>query len=427
MPATVRGSNVPVPYEVAVGVEPARADRQQALPFCGCELGEAIGSVTEPTDAAYAVSSIDSSRTPEVETDRRGFPDSLGCFADLRLKRAPGPGESCSGGAPVAQIPAHSEGPAPPPPADGSEVRRSTVLVVEDSAAHRAELRRALECSPEIGEIVEATNGLAGLKTLLSRPLDAVLCDIELPSLDGEKLLAAKQQREELADIPILFVSANRDPGRKARLLERGASDILEKPFHPAELLARIGVHLRLRQLRNELREKNAQLEQLSIGDALTGLANRRFADSFLRREVERARRHSHPLSVLLADVDHFKQVNDVHGHGVGDAALRHVATVLTRKMRGTDACARWGGEEFLMGLVQVPAEGALTLAERQRAAVAAEPLVLPGGAIELTISIGVASLVASDPGPETLVAAADHALYRAKRAGRNRVELSMR
>jgi two-component system cell cycle response regulator len=347
---------------------------------------------------------------------------------ECQLKGAGEPGESSSGdGAAVTQTPAQSEVPISPGSAGELEIRRSVVLIVEDSAAHRAELRRALETSPEISEIVEATNGLAGLKTLLSRPLDAVLCDIELPSLDGERLLAAKQLRAEIADIPILFVSANRDPGRKARLLERGASDILEKPFHPAELLARICVHLRLRQLRNELREKNVQLERLSTGDALTGLANRRFADLFLQREVERARRHGQPFSILLADIDHFKKVNDVHGHGVGDEALRHVAALLALRTRATDACARWGGEEFLMGLVHVPAKGALTFAERQRAAIAAAPLPLPGGALELTISIGIATFVSDDTSPESLVAAADRALYQAKRAGRNRVELCQR
>jgi two-component system cell cycle response regulator len=162
--------------------------------------------------------------------------------------------------------------------------RKSTVLVIEDSAAHRAELRRALESSAEIGEITEAADGVAGLKALLSRAFDAVICDVELPGFDGEKLLAAKAQRPDLSDTPVLFVSANRDPARKARLLERGASDTIEKPFDAAELLARLGVHLRLRQLRDELREKNQQLEQLSTTDALTGLRNRRFAESFLSR-----------------------------------------------------------------------------------------------------------------------------------------------
>jgi len=307
-------------------------------------------------------------------------------------------------------------------------VRKSAVLVIEDSAVQRAELRRALAASGELGEIIEAADGIAGLQALLSRTFDAVICDLELPGFDGEKLLAAKQQRPELADTPILFVSTNRDPERKARLLEHGASDTIEKPFHPAELLARLGVHLRLRQLRNELREKNLQLERLSVTDALTSLRNRRFADWFLARELERAHRHGNELSVLLADLDHFKRVNDTHGHAAGDAALRHVGALLAEQVRKTDVCARWGGEEFLIALAQVPLEGALALAERQRAAVEATPLVLSDGRLlELTISIGVATAATADASPEELVAAADRALYEAKGAGRNRVAVTRR
>jgi two-component system, cell cycle response regulator len=316
------------------------------------------------------------------------------------------------------------------PPAPGAEpsARRAAVLVIEDSALQRAELRRALAQSPDLREVTEAADGPAGLRALLSQPFDAVICDLELPGFDGEKLLAAKQQRPELADTPILFVSTNRDPERKARLLEHGASDTIEKPFHPAELLARLGVHLRLRQLRNELQEKNQQLERLSVTDALTGLRNRRFAEWFLSRELERVHRHGNALSVFLADLDHFKQVNDTHGHGVGDAALRHVGALLAEQLRKTDVCARWGGEEFLIALAQVPLEGAAALAERQRAALEATPLELPDGQrVELTISIGVITAVPADASPEDLVAAADRALYEAKGAGRNRVVVSRR
>jgi diguanylate cyclase (GGDEF)-like protein len=307
-------------------------------------------------------------------------------------------------------------------------VRASAVLVIDDSAVHRAELRRALESSAEFGEITEAADGPAGLKALLLQRFDAVICDVELPGFDGEKLLAAKEQRPELADTPILFVSANRNPERKARLLERGASDTLEKPFHPAELLARLGVHLRLQQLRSELREKNLQLERLSITDSLTGLRNRRFAEWFLARELERVRRHGNRLSVCLADIDHFKRVNDEHGHPIGDSALRHVAQLLAAPVRKTDAAARWGGEEFLIGLAQVPLGGAQALAERLRATIEATPLVLPNGRLlELTVSIGVAEIVRTDISPEDLVAAADRALYQAKDGGRNRVAVTQR
>jgi diguanylate cyclase (GGDEF)-like protein len=126
---------------------------------------------------------------------------------------------------------------------------------------------------------------------------------------------------------------------------------------------------------------------------------------------------------VLVADLDDFKRVNDRHGHPVGDTALRHVGALLSQRLRQTDVCARWGGEEFLIALAQVPLEGALALAERQRAALEATPLVLPDGSqLELTISIGVANAVPADRTPAPLVQAADRALYDAKAAGRNRV-----
>jgi diguanylate cyclase (GGDEF)-like protein len=314
------------------------------------------------------------------------------------------------------------------PPTPGPPDRRGAVLIIEDSPAHRAELRRALETSAEVREITEAEEGIHGLQLLLTQPFDAVICDVEMPGFDGEKLLAAKSQREELADIPILFVSANRDPERKARLLERGASDTIEKPFHPAELVARLGVHLRLRQLRLELKEKNLQLEKLSVTDALTGLRNRRFAEWFLSRELERVRRHGNRLSALMIDIDHFKRVNDTHGHPVGDAALRHVGALMAGQLRKTDVAARWGGEEFLVALAQVPLEGALAFAERLRAAVEATPYRLPNGKpLELTVSIGVATAIHADAGADELVAAADRALYDAKRSGRNCVVAARR
>src|SRR5262249_30349613 len=152
--------------------------------------------------------------------------------AAIRSGSLPGATKMQSGG----RMPVHTDLSVPLGSAEDPQARESVVLVIDDSAVHRAEVRRALETSPEIGEIIEAANGVAGLKTLLSRPLDAVLCDIEMPGFDGEKLLAAKQQRAEIADIPILFVSAHRNPDRTVRLLERGASDLIEKPFHSEEL-----------------------------------------------------------------------------------------------------------------------------------------------------------------------------------------------
>jgi diguanylate cyclase (GGDEF)-like protein len=304
----------------------------------------------------------------------------------------------------------------------------STLVVIEDSPSHRADLRRAFEQTDLFDHIAEAGDGIEGLKLMLSRTPDAVVCDLEMPGLDGEKLLAAKQQRPEVRDVPIVFVSASCDPERKARLLERGASDTVEKPFHPAELVARVALHVRLQRLQAELREKNEILARLSTTDSLTGLRNRRYVDEFLTVEFLRARRYGNALAVVMADLDHFKRVNDTHGHPAGDAVLCHVGALLRSMLRMTDVAARYGGEEFVLVLPQNELEGAGVLAERWRAVVEATPTRLPDGQlIEVTLSAGVAAIARTDSTPEDLVAAADEALYRAKEGGRNRVELHRR
>lgn len=302
----------------------------------------------------------------------------------------------------------------------------ATLLMIEDSPGQRAEIRRALEPVGLFERILESGDGLKGLKLLLAERPALVLCDVEMPGLDGERLLQVKESRPEVRDVPFLFLTADPDLDRRARLLEQGASDLIAKPFHPSELVARLRLHLHLKRLQDELREKNAALSRMSTTDSLTGLRNRRYVDEVLAIEVLRARRYGSPLSVLMADLDHFKQVNDAHGHVVGDEVLRGVADLLRQNLRVTDVGGRYGGEEFIVIMAQNPVEGARLLAERWREAVAeARFEVPPAGPLEVTLSVGVAGYdrdkhhTASD-----LVAAADAALYRAKQAGRNRVAL---
>jgi len=165
-------------------------------------------------------------------------------------------------------------------------------------------------------------------------------------------------------------------------------------------------------------RESQADLERLSVTDALTGLYNRRHLMGTLASEVQRSRRLKRPFSVLLADVDHFKQYNDAQGHLAGDAALVKIAEILRNMTRGVDCVARYGGEEFLVVLLETTITTATTVAERIRSRVAAE--VLEGG--RTTLSIGVAECPAHGDTPEDLIASADAAMYQAKNGGRNRV-----
>jgi two-component system cell cycle response regulator len=302
----------------------------------------------------------------------------------------------------------------------------ATILIVDDSAAARAEIRAAVSGSDLFGLVREAPDGIGGLRALLEEPVDIVVCDLEMPGLGGEKLLDARRCRPDGETIPFLFITADRDPQRRARLLRAGASDIVTKPFHAVDLAARLEAHLRMARLQAELREKNAMLEHLSTTDTLTGLRTRRYGDELIAIEVLRARRYRQPLTALMVDLDYFKRVNDEHGHPAGDAVLAGVGAVLRRTLRATDVATRYGGEEILVLLPNTDLRGGAVLAERLRASVAASSHALPSGrTLSVTASLGAASFGERAPSAAALVAAADAALYLAKRRGRNTVALS--
>ncbi len=302
----------------------------------------------------------------------------------------------------------------------------ATLLIIEDSDAHRAEIRAAVEKAAIFGRILEASDGVQGLKLFMAESVDLVVCDLEMPGLDGEKLLRVKDSSPGGDQIPFLFVTASQDLGRKARLLEQGACDAIAKPFLPADLVARLKLHLKIKLLQEELVEKNKLLARLSTTDELTGLRNRRFLNGALRVEFMRANRYETPLTVLMADLDHFKEVNDRFGHPAGDAVLRGVSEFLLANSRVTDVTGRYGGEEFLVILAQSPTDGGAHYADLWRAQVEQSTFEAPGGeSLRVTLSIGVASYCKSMRSPEDLVALADAALYRAKQKGRNRVEVA--
>lgn len=298
-----------------------------------------------------------------------------------------------------------------------------TILVIDDSAAHRDQIRGALREIPGPMLILEAEDGFQGLKVLMREPVDLVVCDLEMPRLDGEKLLRMRDGSPGGGHTPFLFLSSSTDLERRTRLLRSGASDAMTKPFHPPELVARVMLHLKIKRLQDELLLKNAALERLSTVDALTGLRARRFVDEALHVEFQRASRYGTPFAVVLMDLDHFKQVNDEHGHVAGDTVLRGVGERVRSLMRGTDVAARYGGEEVVLVLPQNTVGGATVLAERIRETVAAVCFESPVGvAFSVTASLGTAQYDPADERPEDIVQRADQALYAAKAAGRNRV-----
>jgi diguanylate cyclase (GGDEF)-like protein len=296
------------------------------------------------------------------------------------------------------------------------------ILIIEDSASQRAEVCSLLRQSGLFEQILEADNGLRGLKLLLSVRVDLVLCDLELPGLDGEKLLRMSHSAQGL-QVPFLVLTSVKDSDRIAQLLRDGACDAITKPFRAVDLIARIELHLKLQRLQRELVEKNKLLERLSITDSLTGLRNRRFLTEILSVEFQRANRYGTGLTILMADLDRFKEVNDRHGHLAGDEVLRVFAKRLQRRLRASDIAGRYGGEEFLVMLSQINAEGGVLFAERWRVEAEETPIELGDGrSIRTTLSVGVASYTSIFKDAAELIAAADAALYCAKESGRNQV-----
>ncbi len=299
----------------------------------------------------------------------------------------------------------------------------ATILLIDDSDAQRAEIRLAIESANLFERIIEADDGIRGLRLLLDAPVDVVLCDLDLPGLDGEKLLRVKDSSPAGANIAFLFLTASQDARRKARLLENGACDAIDKPFHPADLVARLQLHLKVKRLQDALEAQNATLARLSTVDELTDLRTRRYIQEYLAIEFLRARRYEGQLALMMVDLDEFKDVNDAYGHPAGDVVLRGVADLLQRELRASDVAGRYGGDELIVVLPQNSARGAAALAQRWRKRVEETDFELTDGRrAKITLSIGIAQYRNEFVTPDDMIAAADAALYEAKQRGRNRV-----
>ena len=306
----------------------------------------------------------------------------------------------------------------------------SSCLVVDDSAVARQAVRRVLLRSELFDEVVLAADGAEALAVLEgeeARRLDLVLCDLMMPELDGFGLLERMVGDAALRAVPVIVLTGQDAPDLMVRALEAGAADYLTKPFHDAELLARVRVHRNLKHLRDELEAANARLRELAVRDPLTGVFNRRQWSAHLAHELERCRRHEHPLAVLMLDLDHFKQINDRHGHAIGDLVLVAVADRLCKGVRGADTVARYGGEEFIVLLPETSAEEASLVAARLLDSVRTIELpAAPGLAVRASVGIAATGTAAPPDDPHALMAAADRALYEAKRGGRDRACLEV-
>jgi two-component system, cell cycle response regulator len=295
----------------------------------------------------------------------------------------------------------------------------ATVLVVDDSSAIRKILGRALQAGGY--RVVEAADGQQALDACRAAPPDIVILDFDMPIMDGPTALRAMKADAAMASIPVLFLTARTGGADVAIGLELGAQDYLRKPCEPAELTARVASALRISAQEQELTLRARALDVLSTTDALTELGNRRRLEARVTELTEELGSDT-LLTAMIIDVDHFKLVNDTHGHPVGDVVLKVIGRRLGEVVTGDDL-ARWGGEEFLAIAVGLGDADTHALAERLRRVVGDQPIAVSASlTIDVTVSIGCASgwLDRFDE----VLAAADEALYEAKDTGRNRVVL---
>lgn len=295
------------------------------------------------------------------------------------------------------------------------------ILIVEDEPIYRRMVKKYLL---EAGyEVIEAEDGQAAWELLQREPFQLVITDWMMPKLDGPKLVQKIRASGQKNYTYIIMLTAMDDKDNVVLGLESGADEYLTKPFNRSELKARVASGMRILRLEEQLMQAREQMETLAMHDSLTGLLNRRAIDEYAEAEFTMAGRKNRALSVILLDIDHFKNVNDRFGHKFGDHALQQVAKILTEDLRTYDRIGRWGGEEFILILPDTQLKDAATVAERVRVRTAEMQMSLENGeSFSVHISLGAACTTGQFPSITKVIDAADQALYQAKQTGRNRV-----
>jgi diguanylate cyclase (GGDEF)-like protein len=233
------------------------------------------------------------------------------------------------------------------------------------------------------------------------------------------------KEEESTKEIPVIMLTSKAEPADKVKGLKMGAYDYVTKPFDEGELVARVDIHLQLKTLREELEEKNRQLQDLANKDGLTGLYNHRYFHEQLSKDFLHAKRYDESLSCVLLDIDYFKKFNDTHGHQTGDVVLSTLGRVIEDSIRDGDLAARYGGEEFALVLYHADGPAGYQVAERLRQMVESHEVHDKGNVLHVTISVGVATFPSGQiRDSKELIECADKALYKAKENGRNRVEI---
>lgn len=295
----------------------------------------------------------------------------------------------------------------------------TTILLIDDDEAIHQEVDTILEDVVE--RILHTQRPDDGIRMAIQHRPDVILLDINMPAMDGLKVCRHFKETEELRDVPVLFLTIDRSVQQIAKALDVGGSDYIMKPCNEVELRARVRVALRTKRM-IDLLKVQARI------DALTGLKNRAALDDALNAAIAAYDRLGQPMSLLMMDLDHFKKVNDTHGHGVGDRMLQRVGAVVSSRHRPYDVACRFGGDEFAIVYASAELPDAERAARRLLTTLSGITVVVGEDRVTPTASGGLVSIMELPSGANasTLLKAADAALYRAKSAGRNRLEVGI-
>lgn len=301
--------------------------------------------------------------------------------------------------------------------------RNGRILLCEDRQNAADRMMVSMRANHIVDQVADATKLIS---TISEGQYEVLVLSLGLEGHDALRLVSQMKSNEKCRALPILLLAETTDDARVLRALDMGVNDYLIRPVDRNELAARVSTQVRKKRYQERLRENVQASMELAIVDPLTKLHNRRYFQNQLQALLHESKPRSVPVSLAVIDIDHFKSVNDTHGHDVGDEVLRETAERLRKVVRGIDILARFGGEEFVIVMPDTEAFAAGRVAERLRAAIEKKPFACSGGkSLSLTVSIGVAATPDGSGDVETLFKAADDALYAAKRGGRNRVQLA--
>jgi len=304
---------------------------------------------------------------------------------------------------------------------EGRADETGQIMLVDGRANSQERIIKALK---PVADVLAISDPQAALFEAAESAFELVIVNANFDDYDPLRLCSQLRSLERTRFLPILIITEQGADEMVVRALDLGVNDYIVRPVDPNELVARSLTQIRRKRYNDRLRASVKQTIELAVTDPLTGLNNRRYLDNHLNVLFNRSMARGRPLSVLITDIDRFKQVNDTYGHDGGDEVLREFANRIRSAIRGADLACRHGGEEFVVVMPDTSPEVAAAVAERLRAAIESVPFLLKhsGAALNITASFGIASRIASVLTPDQLMKQADLALYEAKNTGRNRV-----